>query len=231
MLAIIIPIYNVEEYLDQCLGSIANQNYTNFKAVLVDDGSTDNSKEIILKYTKMDSRFIAISQSNSGVGAARNKGIEYVLNKLNCINYIGFIDSDDVIANNYYSLLIDTIKKHDTLVAKTKNIVKFSVNIPNITINNKNNSYKYNTTTNLAYKTEPWRGIYHISLFKSLRFPNIRNGEDVPFGICINALAKMISFNKNATYFYRQHNASLSSLSANNVSMEDEGFKGALCCL
>lgn len=227
MLTIIIPIYNVEKYLEECLESIIKQSYTNFKAILINDGSNDNSKEIAIKYSKLDSRFIVINQNNMGLGKARNIGIEYSLNYLKDTEYIGFVDSDDVIDKNYYSILIDTLKTHNTLIAKTKNIIKFSSKIPNVKISNKNKSYIYDTTKNLAYKTEPWRGIYHISLFTKLRFPNIRNGEDVPFGICANVLAKYIAFNKNAVYFYRQHKASLSSLNANNkIKIQDESFSG-----
>lgn len=144
--------------------------------------------------------------------------------------YIGFIDSDDLISQNYYEILITTLKNHNTLIAKTKNIIKFSnINYvkDKIKSNNfiKNNSYVFDTTKNLAYKTEPFRGVYDISLFKTLRFPNVRNGEDVPFGICANAIAKYIAFSKDAIYLYRQRKDSLSGLN-NQSKMTYEGFIG-----
>lgn len=74
---IIIPIYNVEKYLKTCLDSIKNQTYTNFKAIMINDGSTDNSAEIAQSYTQ-DERFILINQDNAGVSVARNTGLDYV---------------------------------------------------------------------------------------------------------------------------------------------------------
>ncbi|RAX51709.1 hypothetical protein CCY99_08530 [Helicobacter sp. 16-1353] len=75
---VIIPIYNVEKYLKTCLDSVLNQSYRNFKAILINDGSTDKSGEIAEIYAKKDERFILINQANGGLSLARNAGIEYV---------------------------------------------------------------------------------------------------------------------------------------------------------
>ena len=73
-LSIIVPIYNVEKYLKECLDSIQAQTYSNFQAILINDGSTDESPKIAQEYAQKDSRFILINQENKGVGAARNTG-------------------------------------------------------------------------------------------------------------------------------------------------------------
>lgn len=93
--SIVIPVYNAEKYIDKTLQSIKNQTYTNFEAILVDDGSTDSSADICEEITKADSRFTLIRKNNAGVSAARNDGICKAQGE-----YILFIDSDDWIEGN-----------------------------------------------------------------------------------------------------------------------------------
>lgn len=78
---IIIPIYNVESYLHQCLDSILEQTYTNFEAILINDGSTDSSEKIAQEYVSKDQRFMLFSQENQGISVARNNGLEIVQSK------------------------------------------------------------------------------------------------------------------------------------------------------
>lgn len=96
MISIIIPVYNVEKYLPQCVDSILAQTYTNFEAILVNDGSPDNSGAICEEYAKKDSRIRVIHQKNAGVSAARNNGIEQAKGE-----WISFIDSDDYVDWDY----------------------------------------------------------------------------------------------------------------------------------
>lgn len=90
--SIIIPVYNAEKYLCRCIESVLNQNYRNFELILVNDGSTDKSGDICLKYRRKDTRVIVIQKNNAGVSAARNDGV-----KLAQGDYIGFVDADDTI--------------------------------------------------------------------------------------------------------------------------------------
>ncbi|MBR2140366.1 MAG: glycosyltransferase family 2 protein [Phascolarctobacterium sp.] len=92
LFSIVVPVYNVEKYLQRCLDSIVNQTFKNFECILVNDGSTDGSTEIVNYYAKEYGFLKAIHQSNKGLSAARNKGIE------NCSGeYILFCDSDDFV--------------------------------------------------------------------------------------------------------------------------------------
>ena len=75
LVSVIVPIYNVEKYLEKCIESILNQTYKNLEIILVNDGSTDNSYDICLKYKEKDSRVIIVNKSNGGLSSARNKGI------------------------------------------------------------------------------------------------------------------------------------------------------------
>ena len=100
-ISIIVPVYNVEKYLKRCIDSILNQSFTDFELILVDDGSTDNSGEIIDEYAIKDERIKVIHKENGGLSSARNVGIEYSKG-----NYIAFVDSDDYINKNMYKFYI-----------------------------------------------------------------------------------------------------------------------------
>ncbi|MDY3360868.1 MAG: glycosyltransferase family 2 protein [Clostridium celatum] len=115
LISIVVPVYNLEPYLDFCLDSIIEQTYQNLEIILVNDGSTDNSLNICEKYRKNDSRINVISQVNSGVSAARNTGLQ-------CSNgdFFCFVDGDDYITPNYIQLLYEGIirNKSDVSVCK-----------------------------------------------------------------------------------------------------------------
>jgi glycosyltransferase involved in cell wall biosynthesis len=113
--SIIIPVYNVEQYLDDCLKSILLQDYTDFECILVNDGSTDSSKLICEKYQKKDSRFIVLNQSNSGATKARFKGVKEAAGE-----WIMFVDSDDTLNYNALSLLLQASKDCDIVIGQTK---------------------------------------------------------------------------------------------------------------
>ena len=102
LVSIIVPVYNVEQYLDECIQSIINQSYSNFEMILVDDGSTDRSGEICDYYSDIDDRVIAVHKKNGGQSSARNTGLEIAAGK-----YIGFVDSDDCVEKNYLETLLD----------------------------------------------------------------------------------------------------------------------------
>ena len=89
-ISVIIPVYNAEKYLPQCLDSICNQTLSDIEIICIDDGSTDNSPEILQRYAAADKRFIIINQKNAGAGAARNKGLDIA-----CGEYLSFLDADD----------------------------------------------------------------------------------------------------------------------------------------
>jgi len=95
LISIIIPVYNVESYLKDCLESVINQTYKNLEIIIINDGSQDNSKEICYNYAKKDSRIKLINKKNEGVSAARNTGMDLATGE-----YISFIDSDDYIDND-----------------------------------------------------------------------------------------------------------------------------------
>ncbi len=103
-ISIVIPVYNVEKYLHQCLKSVINQTYKNLEIICINDGSKDNSLNILNEYLKKDNRIIIVNQKNSGVSSARNKGI-----RLSTGDFISFIDSDDYLDLNVYEKCVQRI--------------------------------------------------------------------------------------------------------------------------
>lgn len=100
-LSVVLPVYNVDPYLNDCLDSIAAQSFRDWECILVDDGSTDLSGRICDNFARRDNRFCVIHQENAGVSAARNAGIDAATAPL-----LAFIDPDDFISENYFSCLV-----------------------------------------------------------------------------------------------------------------------------
>ncbi len=99
-LSVIIPVYNVEKYLNKCLDSILHQSFTDFEVICINDGSTDKSTDILNEYKSKDERIKVINQTNAGVSAARNRGLEIAQG-----HYIAFVDPDDWIDQNSFEVL------------------------------------------------------------------------------------------------------------------------------
>ena len=112
LISVIVPIYNVEKYLQRCIDSIINQTLKDIEIILVNDGSTDNCGNIIDEYAKQDERIVAIHKENGGQSSARNIGLDIAKGK-----YVGFVDSDDWISNDMYELLYKSITEDNYDIA------------------------------------------------------------------------------------------------------------------
>ena len=121
--SVIVPIYNVEKYLRECLDSIQSQTYTDFECIMINDGSVDKSREIAESYLN-DKRFILVNQSNSGQSVARNKGI-----KMSRGEFLCFVDSDDTVESDMYELLYCNAKKYeaDVSMCRSNHIVSGNI--------------------------------------------------------------------------------------------------------
>ena len=108
LITIVVPIYKVEQYLENCIQSIIKQTYTNLQIILVDDGSPDNCGKICDEYALKDKRIEVVHQSNAGVSEARNIGISKAKGE-----YIGFVDSDDYIDENMYEEMYELLKTRE----------------------------------------------------------------------------------------------------------------------
>lgn len=115
LISVIIPVYKVEEYLDECVQSVLNQTYKNLEVILVDDGSPDRCPQMCDEYAKADNRVKVVHKQNGGLSDARNAGLEIATG-----DYIGFIDSDDFIERNMYEVLFNKLQSAGTEVISSK---------------------------------------------------------------------------------------------------------------
>ncbi len=190
-ISIIVANYNNFKYLDDCLASIATQSFTNFECIIIDDGSTDDSKKIINRYTKKDKRFIAHFQKNAGASAARNRGIDMARGK-----YIAFLDSDDCFCSGALGVLYDLIEQtHADIVSGGGVVVNedFTLNRQSNNINYANmpfNLYNNNTESLIAMTQMGdghrlvwvWRRLFRRECIGDVRFDEkLYPGEDTTF--------------------------------------------------
>ena len=112
MISVIIPVFNAEKYLRECLDSVANQTYNDLEILLIDDGSKDSSPQICDGYAAADSRFTVIHKENGGVSSARNTGIENAHG-----NLMAFVDADDVLDLDMYEILVHALETTDSDIA------------------------------------------------------------------------------------------------------------------
>lgn len=226
MISIIVPVYNVEKYLDRCVQSILIQSFKRFELILVNDGSTDNSFEICQKYRKKDSRVILISQENKGLSAARNTGLNNAHG-----DYICFIDSDDFIEKDYLKLLLNNLKSNNADISmceyflsnekgKKYSIVKF--NEPkNISILSGKNTFNYFYEDNCVPNVVAWNKLYKASLFKELRYKEGYYFEDEFIARPLFYAAKRVSFLREPLYNYVQRSGSIMDSAWNLKKYED----------
>jgi len=112
-ISIVVPVYNVEQYLEKCVNSIINQTYKNLEIILIDDGATDSSGKLCDELAKIDNRIKVYHKENGGLSDARNYGVERATG-----DYIGFVDSDDCIDSEMYEKLYEAIRKENVDVAE-----------------------------------------------------------------------------------------------------------------
>jgi len=212
LISVIIPIYNVEKYLNVCLDSILNQTYKKIEIILVDDGSTDSSLSICHEYKKADERIKIISKSNGGLSSARNAGLDVALG-----DYISFLDSDDWLEFNTYSLLVDIISKtrHDIIAY---NFRKIDDNYIVSEINSYSDCLLQSSSgKDIAKKiltdelgSQACFALYARKLWNDIRFPLGRFYEDIPTTYKVYWKADKVLFINDVLYNYRINLGSIS---------------------
>lgn len=212
LVGIIIPIYNTEEYVERCLRSILNNTYAKIKVFCIDDGSKDESPAIVEKIAKNDSRVILIRQENSGVSAARNRGIEAALEE-NC-EVIGFVDSDDWIHPQYIEILLSGIMDgYDISICNYERTTTFSNEYS--TVNNID-IIEYDLDcieTNKLARDFLWGRLYRSAVINKNRFvKGIKIKEDNLFNIMIivaNSNLKECWIDQKLYFYYDRDNSAV----------------------
>ena len=204
LISIIIPVYNVEDFLYECVDSVIFQTYTNLEIILIDDGSLDNCPKICDEYAAKDKRITVIHQKNQGLSAARNAGIQIAKGE-----YLSFIDSDDKVHPDYINDLYKALNNSSYKVSMCKNI-SFINSIP--AENSRNNGQKEIQLTDI-FSIEnamcAWGKLFHKSLFEDILFPlqKLHEDEFVIFKILFKA--GKISFCESPLYYYRTREGSI----------------------
>lgn len=209
MISVIVPVYNVENYLDKCIQSILSQSYKNFELILIEDGSTDRSKDICNKWQKIDTRITIIHQKNSGVSRSRNKGLSISKGK-----YIAFIDSDDWIAKDYLQTFITYVKKYDVdiIASGTYNyynnapIEKIQLTETGCLDFKKANQYYQMMTS--QHMTSPTCKLYKKALIDNYNIlfnEKINLAEDREFNLKYMSIVKTGYITSYVGYYYRRN--------------------------
>lgn len=224
-ISIIVPVYNVEKYLERCIESILNQTFTGFELILVDDGSTDLSGDICDKYSKKDKRIKVIHKQNGGLSSARNAGLEIASG-----DYIAFIDSDDFVAKEYIFLLYENLIENNAdisicgyrIVREDDILVKDSATLTNnISILNSHQSLLNLYNEKRSNFIVAWSKLFKKNLFDSIRFPYGKINEDsfVLYKLFLKSIK--ITYNESKLYYYQVREDSIMHKKVSRKSFDD----------
>ncbi|MFC7346648.1 glycosyltransferase family 2 protein [Chryseobacterium zhengzhouense] len=210
LISVIVPVYNSAQYLEKCIDSILSQTYGNLELILVNDGSTDSSQNLIESFSKQDKRIVSINKSNTGVSDSRNAGINAASGEAIC-----FIDSDDWIENDYLEIFVNNYKDNKTLLIQNlkrngRTINKYSYKYYDI----KAETEALFNDNNLLYSGGPVAKFYdRITILQNniLFNRNVSYGEDLIFFLDYIKHVKYIHFLDYAKYHYSHTVGSLST--------------------
>ena len=207
-ISVIVPVYNVEQYLERCVYSIINQTYKNLEIILVNDGSTDNSGQLCDELAKKDDRIRVIHKKNGGLSDARNVGIDEAESEL-----IGFIDSDDYIDEDMYELLINNMKNANADLSMCGHFDVYN-NVPEAQVNDKK-TWELSSKDAIKMVMEAKilsvtavNKLYKKSLFSDLKFEVGKIAEDA--FIMIKLLDKcnvVVATNEKKYYYVHRENS------------------------
>ncbi len=210
LISIIVPIYNVEKYLNKCIESIVNQTYENIEIILIDDGSNDNSGIICDEYAKKDNRIIVVHKENGGVSSARNKGLKIAKGE-----WISFVDADDWIEQIFCQTLLNKVTQEQADIALCGYNRITDNRIEKINANNQEVFLNSNEYLVKSLNPQTGFGFCHMKLIKkevlkSISFnERIEVGEDALFNIQLSTYIKKAVFLKQPLYNYRINNQSV----------------------
>lgn len=213
-ISVIIPVYNVEQYLRECLDSIINQTYKHLEIILINDGSTDRSPQICDEYSNKDNRIKVIHQQNSGAAEARNNGM-----KISSGNYMAFVDSDDVISNKMFEVLIQKAIDFNADIVEC-DISEFLCSkeiINSIDLNKSKNqlTVSYSTEEGLEammngiLRQVIWNKLYIKRVINNIKFEKGRLIDDEFWTYKVIGKATKIIKIPQVLYYYRQQQGSI----------------------
>lgn len=209
-ISVIVPVYNTERYLDECLNSIENQTLKDIEIICINDGSKDRSGEILEQHRKKDDRIKIINQENAGVSVARNRGIACAVGE-----YISFVDSDDILAPYFYEKAYENVKKNNADIIDMKFRTFYhdiDFNLEGVNYNDNNTSVHEVTNDDNPFEALRanidivWNKLWKRSMIvdNGVEFPEgVSNSEDMVFNLFAISYAKKSVVDDNICYFYR----------------------------
>ena len=216
-ITVIVPVYNVEDYLDKCLDSVIKQTYKNIEIIVVNDGSTDNSGEICQEYAQKDNRITYVEQENGGLSDARNAGLERMTG-----SYVTFVDSDDWIEQDYVEVLYNKLTEYQADVS-VGNYYSYNEDEGMYYFHINGDSYYEKVFDNVSifenlYESQEmksfslisaWGKLYKASLFDYIRFDKGKLGEDGYMNQKLYLLVQKVVYINQGLYAYRQRSGSI----------------------
>lgn len=223
LISVIVPVYNVEPYLKDCLDSITGQSYTNLQIIAVDDGSTDDSGNILDAYAQRDSRFKVIHITNGGVSNARNIAMKYA-----CGDYISFVDADDYIHPDMYKLLMEAVEKTQSDISETSYIIELENGIreeysKEYTTYTKDGNGIVNAFLDEKLTYTVWSKLIKAELCKDLSFDtDMKHSEDAMFSYNVLKKAEKLTIVPECYYIYRRRAGSATSSKLDRKKVMDD---------
>ena len=216
-ITVIVPVYNVENYLNKCLDSLINQTYINLEIIVVNDGSTDNSGKIGQEYAKKDNRIVYIEKENGGLSDARNAGLDRLTG-----SYVTFVDSDDWIELDYVETLYKKISEYQADIA-VGNYYSFNESEGMFYFHISGDSYYEKVYDNVSifenlYESQEMKSfalisacgkLYKASLFDYIRFDKGKLGEDGYMNQKLYLLVQKVVYINQGLYAYRLRSGSI----------------------
>lgn len=225
LITVVINVYNGEKYIKKCLDCILNQTYKNLEVLIINDGSTDGTLDIIKLY--QDERIRVINQENMGLSKARNVGIEKAKGE-----YLYFIDVDDFVKNDVIEYLYNLCKKYNTLIATCKPVDVFDYNVKDINekesvnvISSKEMLKKILLSTDRAVNF--WNKLIKKELLNNIRFED-RPINDVAVTYKLALATDRIAYSNQVKYYYLRHKDSITVSKRKNTARSIDKFNVSL---
>lgn len=239
LVTVIVPVYQVYQYLSECVESLTHQTYANLEILLIDDGSTDGSGALCDEYARMDARILVIHQENQGPSGARNTGLDYANGE-----YVAFVDSDDSVVPVYIEKLYRLLRKYHADIAacaylkdsdngsryiarQIESCVKTGHRHKNTLCMSSEQMLRQWHGRYKHYETVVWNKLYHISVFNGdkdkakIRYPKRKRDEDMLISHLIVENADRIALTTQVLYRYRSREGSITARTAWGEGVRD----------
>ena len=216
LISVIVPVYNVAQFLDDCLVSIINQSYNNIEIILVDDGSTDKSGEICDIFADQDRRIRVIHKKNGGLSSARNVGLNVARG-----NFIVFVDSDDCLNKKMIEKLYNAVMSSNTEIACCDYTSSGFNNDSDSEIEVLSREDAISTLfDDYGFQCFAWNKIYKRSLFENICYPEGKLFEDIVTTYKLLKKVDKVVYIKEKLYYYRQRTNSITRTTFNKKNKD-----------